>query len=87
MNIQEKRKTFEKLLAGASEVMSLLQVYKWTPYGRNTIYAMLRSGELPSIQYRGTYLISKAELVELVEYMTAHADDTSRKRFTIKGDS
>ena len=23
---------------------------------------MLRSGELPSIQYRGTYLISKAEV-------------------------
>ena len=45
---------------------------------------MLRSGELPSIQYRGTYLIGKAELVE---YMTAHADDTPRKRFTIKGDS
>ena len=64
--------------------MSPLQVSKWTPYGRNTVYSMLRSGELPSIQYRGTYLISKAELVE---YMTAHADDTPRKRFTIKRDS
>ena len=84
MNIQEKRKAFEKLLAGAPEVMSPLQVANWTPYGRNTVYAMLRSGELPSIQYRGTYLVSKAELVE---YMTAHADDTPRKRFTIKGDS
>ena len=62
MNIQKKRKAFEKLLAGAPEVMSPLQVSKWTPYGRNTIYAMLRSGELPSIQYRGTYLISKAEV-------------------------
>ena len=84
MNINEKRKAFEKLLAGAPEVMSPLQVSKWTPYGRNTVYAMLRSGELPSIQYRGAYLISKAELVE---YMAAHADDTPRKRFTIKGDS
>ena len=45
MNINEKRKAFEKLLAGAPEVMSPLQVSKWTPYGRNTIYAMLRSGE------------------------------------------
>jgi excisionase family DNA binding protein len=71
MNIQEKRKAFEKLLAGAPEVMPPLQVPKWTPYGRNTVYAMLRSGKLPSIQYRGTHLISKAELVE---YMTAHAD-------------
>ena len=52
MNIHEKRKAFEKLLAGAPEVMSPLQVSKWTPYGRNTVYAMLRSGELPSIQYR-----------------------------------
>lgn len=43
---------------------------------------MLRSGELPSIQYRGTYLISKAELVE---YTTARPEDTPRKRFTIKG--
>ena len=51
MNIQEKRKAFEKLLAGAPEVMSPLQVSKWTPYGRNTVYAMLRSGELPPIQY------------------------------------
>ena len=84
MNINEKHKAFEKLLAGAPEVMTPMQVAKWTPYGRNTVYAMLRSGELPSIQYRGTYLISKAELVE---YMTAHADDTPRKRFTIKGDS
>ena len=62
MNINEKRKGFEKLLAGAPEVMSPLQVSKWTPCGRNTVYAMLRSGERPSIQYRGTYLISKAEV-------------------------
>ena len=82
MNINEKGKAFEKLLAGAPEVMSPLQVSKWTPYGRNTVYAMLRSGELPSIQYRGTCLISKAELVE---YMTTHADDIPRKRFTIGG--
>ena len=84
MNIHEKRKAFEKLLTSAPEVMTPMQVAKWTPYGRNTVYAMLRSGELPSIQYRGTYLISKAELVE---YMIAHADDIPRKRFTIKGDS
>ena len=32
MNIQEKRKAFEKLLAGAPEVMSSLQVS--TPQGR-----------------------------------------------------
>ena len=65
MNIKEKRKAFEKLLAGAPEVMTPMQVAKWTPYGRNTVYAMLWSGELPSIQYRGTYLIGKAELVDL----------------------
>ena len=39
MNIQEKRKAFEKLLASAPEVMTPMQVAKWTPYGRNTVYA------------------------------------------------
>ena len=53
MNINEKRKAFEKLLAGAPEVMSPLQVSKWTPYGRNTVYDMLRSGEL---RYNKDYL-------------------------------
>ena len=37
MNINEKRKAFEKLLAGAPEVMTPMQVSKWTPYGRNTV--------------------------------------------------
>ncbi|MBO5938441.1 MAG: helix-turn-helix domain-containing protein [Clostridia bacterium] len=83
MNINEKRKAFENLLFGAPEVMTPMQVAKWTPYGRNTVYAMLKSGELPSIQYRGSYLISKSDLID---YMVAHADDTPRKRFAIKGD-
>ena len=83
MNINEKRKAFEKLLFGAPDVMTPMQVARWTPYGRNTIYAMLKSGELPSIQYRGSYLISKSDLID---YMVAHADDMPRKRFAIKGD-
>ena len=84
MTNEERREAVARLLKNAPDVLTPREVSKWTPYGRNTVYAMLRSGELPSIQYRGTYLISKAELVE---YMTAHADDTPRKRFTIKGDS
>ena len=84
MTNEERREAVARLLKNAHEVLTPREVAKWTHYGRNTVYAMLRSGELPSIQYRGTYLISKAELVE---YMTAHADDTPRKRFTIKGDS
>ena len=34
MNIQEKRKAFEKLLTGAPKVMSPMQAPEWTPYGR-----------------------------------------------------
>ena len=84
MTNEERREAVARLLKNAPDVLTPREVAKWTRYGRNTVYAMLRSGELPSIQYRGTYLISKAELVE---YMAAHADDTPRKRFTIKGDS
>ena len=84
MTNEERREALARLLKNAPDVLTPREVAKWSRYGRNTVYAMLRSGELPSIQYRGTYLISKAELVE---YMTSHADDTPRKRFTIRGDS
>ena len=70
MNNQEKRKAFEKLLAGAPEVMSPLQVSKWTPYGRNTVYAMLRSGEFPSIP---VYILSKAKTERRLAFRLALA--------------
>ena len=49
MNINQKRKAFEKLISGAPEVMTPMQVAMWTRYGRNTVYAMPGSGKLPSI--------------------------------------
>ena len=41
MNINERHKVFEKLLSDAPEVLTHIQVARWTPCDRSTVYQMV----------------------------------------------
>lgn len=47
MTNEERLEAVARLLKNAPEVLTPREVAKWTRYGRNTVYAMLKDGNLP----------------------------------------
>ena len=82
MTAKEKLRDVERLLRGCPDIMTPAQVARWSPYGRNTVYKLLHSGELKSYIFRGGYLIAKTDLIE---HLVEHSEDTDAGRsFRIK---
>lgn len=78
---EERIKEFETMLRKAPEIMSPLKVAKFSPFGKNRVYEMIRTKELKAYKYQNTYIIAK---VDLVEYLADHCEDGSLRHFTIK---
>ena len=78
---EERIKEFETMLRKAPEIMSPLKVAKFSPFGKNRVYEMIKTKELKAYKYRNTYIIAK---VDLVEYLADHCEDGSLRHFTIK---
>jgi excisionase family DNA binding protein len=80
MTTEEKIKALEHLLRKCPDVLTVIGVANWTHMGKNTIHALIKSGKLTAFQYRGAYLISKADLID---YLAATSDDEPdwEKRF------
>ena len=71
MTNEEKRESLERLLKNAPYVLTPVEVSRWTRYGRNTVYKMLKDGTLKGYVLRGAYLVGKEDLIEfMVEHMT-----------------
>ena len=83
MENENRRQDLEWLLRGCPDILSPIQAARWTKKSKNTIYALLKSGELRSFVMRGAHLISK---LDLIDYLLLHADDTDGKRFRVGGD-
>ena len=81
MTNEEKREALERLLKNAPDVLTPVEVSRWTRYGRNTVYKMLKDGTLKGYVFRGAYLVGKEYLIE---FMVEHTDDLSR-RYRVKG--
>ena len=81
MEQNEMREAIEHLLKHCPDVLTPRKVVEWSPFGKNTVYAILRDGELPSVRYRGVYLIAKSDLIQ---YLVDHANDKPRKNLFIK---
>ena len=62
-------------------MMSPNTVRRWTVYGENTIYRLIKSGELKSITYQGRYIVAKSDLLE---YLCAHCDEPNRRKYHLK---
>lgn len=78
---EERIKEFETMLRNAPEIMSPLKVAKFSPFGKNRVYEMIKTKELKAYKYQNTYIIAK---VDLVEYLADHCEDGSLRHFTIK---
>lgn len=72
MNAKQKTNGLHHLLRNCPDVLTPRQVASWTHHGKNTVYALIHSGELPAYRYRGGFLISKSDLID---YLAAHSDD------------
>ena len=72
MTKEEKRKTLERMLKGAPDIMSPRQVHRWSPLGKNHVYELIHKGELCAFNYRSSYIIAKTDLID---YLLAHSDD------------
>ena len=54
MTNEERREAVARLLKNAPDVLTPREVAKWTRYGKNTVYAMLKDGILPGYVFRGS---------------------------------
>ena len=82
MNREELYKQYTQRLRGAPDVLTPSKIVKWTPFGKNRVYQLINSGELPSFPYRGTHIVAKADLID---YLVATANDPNGKRFRVGG--
>ena len=78
---EERIKEFETMLRKAPEIMSPLKVAKFSPFGRNRVYEMIKTKELKAYKYQNTYIIAK---IDLVEYLADHCEDGNLRYFSIK---
>ena len=78
---EERIKEFDTMLRNAPEIMSPLKVAKFSPFGRNRVYEMIKTKELKAYKYQNTYIIAK---IDLVEYLANHCEDGNLRHFTIK---
>lgn len=83
MNKDEKRKELERMLKKCPEILTPAKVVRWSPFGKNKVYELLRRGELRSFCYQGGYIISKDDLID---YLADHCDDDAGRKFKL-GDS
>ena len=73
---EQKRAGLEHLLKGCPDVLTPIGVARRTHQSKNTVYELIKTGELTAYPYRGKLLISKADLID---YMAEHSDDETGK--------
>ena len=81
MTKEEKIKELKRMFKGCPEMLSPIKASRWTPIGKNRIYALIKSGELKAFSYQGAYMIAK---LDLIEYLADHSEDEGVKNYRIK---
>ena len=81
MTKEERIEQLERMLVNLPEIMSPMKVYKNVPIGKHRVYELIKTKELRSFIFQGTYIIAK---VDLIEYLADHWDDNSHKTYNIK---
>lgn len=81
MNKDEQRQEIERMLKGCPDILTPAKIVNWSPFGRNRVYELLKSGELRSFSYCGKYIVSK---IDLIDYLVEHCDDDSGRTFRTK---
>ena len=82
MTNEEKTKALERLLRKCPDVLTIVSAAKWIHMSKNTIHALVKDGVLFAYKYRGSYLISKADLID---YLVATTDEEPVWEKRLKG--
>ena len=82
MNQEKQREAYEKMLKRCPDILTPMKANRWSPVGKNTIYAALKNGEIESYTYKGGYIFTKDAFID---YLVRTTKDSGR-RYTIKGD-
>lgn len=76
MIFDDRRNDLEHIMRRCPDILTPIKAACWSPLGKNTIYSLIKSGDLRSFRYKGGYIISKDDLIN---YLLSHADDVSDK--------
>lgn len=82
MNQEKQREAYQGMLKKCPDILTPMKAARWSPVGKNTIYAALKNGEIESYTYKGGYIFTKDALID---YLVRTTNDKG-KRYTIRGD-
>ncbi len=82
MNQEKQREAYEKMLKKCPDILTPMKAARWSPVGKNTIYAALKNGEIESYTYKGGYIFTKDAFID---YLVKTANDKGRG-YPIRGD-
>lgn len=80
MTREEKITELERMLRNAPEILSPVKASRFSPFGRNRIYELIKTKALRAFIFQGSYMICKNDLIE---YIADHSDDKSPKHYAV----
>jgi len=72
----ELKKELQRMMQKCPQCLTPRKIYRYTPLSENRIYELIRTGELPSFIYQGTYVVNKDDVIE---YLLNYSDDDNRR--------
>ena len=84
MNQEKRREAYEKMLKKCPDILTPMKANRWSPVGKNTIYAALKNGEIESYTYKGGYIFTKDAFID---YLVKTATDKGKRYSTAGGRS
>ncbi len=81
MTKEEKISELERMLRKCPEMLTPKKVCHWSPLGRNRVYELIKSKELRSFIFQGSYIITKDDLID---YLAEHSEDDSPKHYAVR---
>lgn len=81
MTYEERVIELRKMLRACPEVLTPIKASKCSPLGKNKVYELIKKGEIRSLIYQNSYIISKEDLIE---YLASHATDTGKKHYKVR---
>ena len=76
----ELKKELQRMMQKCPQCLTPSKIHRYTLLGKNRIYDLIHTGEIPAFIYQGTYVINKDDLIE---YLLKHSEDV-RRGFTVR---
>ena len=66
MTYEEKITELRRMLSDIPEILSPAEASRCSPYGKNKIYELIKTKELPAFAFQGKYILAKKDLIECI---------------------